>query len=185
MTALRAGQVGLSQLGPFLTLMIWNLRAWLHDDVEVGVAEWDGDAPLRGDLRIGDLLEVFDEGLLYCEYRVGFDVLAVGDEDVRGQRPVPGRGDDEVDVRGAERVPPGRLQQLACRAVGRDRVIARHDRAEPELALLIGREEPAAVRARLRVRLLHVVEPLVIGLPHVERGAWLRRAVHRVHTPGA
>jgi len=93
-----------------------GLRAWLHDDVEVGVAERDlADAPLRRERWVGDLLENFDQGLLHREDRVGLDVLAVGDEDVRGQRPVARRGDDEVDVRGAERVPPGRLQQLAYR----------------------------------------------------------------------
>ena len=35
--------------------------AWLQDDVEVGVAEGDGDAPFRGELGVGDLLEVLEK----------------------------------------------------------------------------------------------------------------------------
>ena len=48
--------------------------------------------PLLRERRVGDLLEVRDQRLLHREDRVGLDVLAVGHEDVRGQRAVPGRG---------------------------------------------------------------------------------------------
>src|ERR1700678_3342560 len=90
-------------------------RAGLHDDVEVGVAEGDaGYVPLVREGGVGDLFEVLDQGLLHREDGVGLDVLASGDEDVRGQRAVAGGGDDEMDVRRAERVPASRLEQLAA-----------------------------------------------------------------------
>src|ERR1700722_1538728 len=117
----------------------WLSGTWLHDDLEVGVAERDlADVPLRGPRLVGDLFEVDDQGLLDREYRVRLDVLAARHEDVRGQRSVAGGLDDEVDVRGAERVPAGRDKQLADRAVGRDRIVARDDGAEPELAVGVG-----------------------------------------------
>src|SRR3984957_505705 len=93
------------------TAMGCRLRAGLHDDVEVGVAEGDGGyVPFFREGRVGDLFELLAQGLLDREDGVGLDVLAPGHEDVRGQRPVPGGGDDEVDVGRAEGVPAGRLE---------------------------------------------------------------------------
>src|SRR3984957_17224715 len=66
--------------------------------------------------RVGDLFELLDQGVLDREDGVGFDVLAPGGEDVRGQRAVAGGGDDEVDVGRPEGVSAGRLEQLADRA---------------------------------------------------------------------
>ena len=45
--------------------------------------------------------------------------------------------------------------------------------------VLVGGEQAAAVGPRLHVGLLHVVEALVVGLPHVEGGAGQRGAVDR------
>src|ERR1700677_112686 len=104
----------------------------LEDDVEIGQGERSVEAVPGGLLRIIDGGELLDQALLDREYRVRFDVRAAGDENVRGQRAVPASGDDEMNVRGTERVPLRRVQQRADRAVGGYRVIARHDGAEPE-----------------------------------------------------
>src|SRR5580704_14674329 len=87
--------------------------------------EGDRNVPLGRERRIGYLGEVNDQRLLDGEDRVRVDVLAAGHEDVRGQVAVAGRGDDEVDVRRAERVPPGRGEQLPDRAIGGNRVVRR------------------------------------------------------------
>src|SRR5579859_1626934 len=134
----------------------------LKDDVEMSAG---------GLLRVRRRGELGDQVLLHREHRVGLDVGAAGHEDVRGQRAVPRRGGDEVDVRRAVRVALGRRQQRADRAVGRDRVVGRHDGAEPVGAVLIGGEQAAAVARRLHAGLLDVVKALVVSLPDVEYGA--------------
>src|SRR5487761_813850 len=166
-------------VGAALAAELPRLGTRLHDDVEVGVAERDLNSPSPRQGLVRDLFEVDHQGLLHREYRVGLDVLAARHEDVRGQVAVAGGRHDEVDVRRAERVPARRQEQLANRAVGRDRVVAWHDRAERELAVLIGREQSAAVRAGLHGGLLYVIEALFVGLPHVEGGAGQRGAAHR------
>src|ERR1700728_3639141 len=94
----------------------------LEDDVEVGQVERGGEAIPGGLGRVVDGGEVDDEAPLYREHGVGFDVLAAGHEDVRGEGDVAGRGHDEVDVGRSVGVPFGRGEQRANRAVGRDRV---------------------------------------------------------------
>ena len=82
------------------------------------------------------------------------------------------------------RVPVGGGQQRADRPVGGDRVVAGHDRAEPEPALGVRGEQPPAVAARLSVRHLHVVVTMVVRLPHVQHRAGQRRAIRRGHLAG-
>src|SRR4051812_17665177 len=80
-------------------------------------------------------------------------------------------------------MPAGGRQQLPHRPVVRDRVVPRHDRAEPEPALGVGREQPAQVARRLDARLLDVVETVLVGLPHVHRRTGQRLTVRTGHPP--
>src|SRR5271169_1497423 len=140
----------------------------LQDDVEIREAERSGEAVPGRLFGVVDGRELLDQALLHREYRVRFDVRAARHENVRGQRAMPGRYHDEMDMRRAVRVPSGRVQQRADRAVGRYRIVAGHDRAEPEGPGRICGEQAAPVGPGLHVRLLDVVEALVVGLPDVE-----------------
>jgi hypothetical protein len=126
-------------------------------------------------------VHVPDQALLDAEHRIGVQVRAVGDEHVRGHRPVPGRGDDEVHVRRPVGMPAGGSQQLPDRTVVGDRVEARHDRAEPVPPLVVGGEQPAQVARRLDAGLLDVVKAVLVGLPDVHRRTVQRLAVRTGH----
>ena len=66
--------------------------------------------------------EVGDQRVLDAEDRVVREVLVTGGEHVGDQARVPGCGDHEVDVRRSHRAAAACAQQLADRAVVRDRI---------------------------------------------------------------
>ena len=72
-------------------------------------------------------------------------------------------------------------QELADRPVVEDRVVARLARPEPVFAGFVGGEHPTEVPVGLHALLLHVVEPVVVGLPDVDKGAPHRVASNVEH----
>ena len=75
---------------------------------------------VEGEHSVDDLA---DQALLHAEDGVGVEVRRPRDEHMRRHRPIPGRGHDEVQVGGPVGVAAGRREQLADRAVVRDRVV--------------------------------------------------------------
>src|SRR6266511_5654780 len=140
-----------------------------HEVVGGGV-EGDVEDPAvwRGSRLVA--LELCDQGLLDPEDGVGAQVGVAGDEHV-GDQPLEAGGlDHEVDVRRPHDAAAGGGEQLAHRAVDRDRVGGRPDRPEAEAPVPVREQVPAAARV-LEVGVLDVVEALVVGLPDLEAGA--------------
>ena len=77
-------------------------------------------------------------------------------------------GDHEVQVRRPHRASPGGVEQVADGAVVRDRVGRRGDCPEAVATLFVAVQVGASLAHLAGV--LHVVPPLVVGLPHVEPG---------------
>ena len=74
-------------------------------------------------------------------------------------------------MRGPHRMTFRRLDQLADRSVGRDRIAARQDGPERKPAVVIG-DEAGTQRRPLRLvgRLLRIVEPVIVGMPDIDFG---------------
>ncbi|AJC61594.1 hypothetical protein GZL_09071 [Streptomyces sp. 769] len=76
------------------------------------------------------------------------------------------------------------LKQPADRSVDRDRIVRGHHGAEPEAALVVGAEQTSTVAGRLDARLLHVVEAVLVALPHIDDGTRHRHPVEVGHGAG-
>ena len=88
----------------------------MQDNVEAAVAGRGLATPYRAAiLGIRILGEVLDQASLDGEHGIRVDVFAAADEDVGGQFPVTGGGDEEVDVGGAVGVPVSGVQQVRRR----------------------------------------------------------------------
>ena len=125
-------------------------------------------------------LVVDDELLLDAEHDVAVEVVGALLEQVGDQRLVARHVDQEVHVRRAEVADVGSRDQVADRAVHRDRVAERRDGAHAVAAVLAGRvlgAQPGLVD----VGVLRLVEPVVVGLPQVEHRARHRGAVEVGH----
>src|SRR6266516_1070650 len=103
------------------------------------------------------------------------DLLITGYEQVRGQRPVPGRAHLGMDMRGPHRAPVHRPQQLPASAVYRHRVAGRPDCPDEIRAVIAGHQQRPEVPGGLRL-ILDVIQAEVVGLPDVDRGAGHRPA---------
>ena len=162
----------------------------LHDDVEIGVAERSGEVrtgpPVRGHRPgVKSLIRLFFTANTASDSMYGLPATKMCVVSARW----PGAVTMKWMCAGRYGCRSVAFSSVADRAVGRDRVVARHDRAEPEGPVLIGGEQAAAVGPGLHVGLLHVVEALVVGLPDVEFGAGQRacrrpRATRPVTTHG-
>src|SRR2546429_9643771 len=86
------------------------VRVRLQDDVEGREGERSVQTVTGRLPRVVDARELLDQALFHREDRVRFDARAARHENVRGQRPVPGGGPDEVAVRRALRVPLARVE---------------------------------------------------------------------------
>lgn len=146
----------------------------MQDDLEAPVPERGLDPVPCGVVGVRVLGEVFDQGFLDGEHGVGFDVLAAADDDVGGQFPGPGGGDEEVDVCGPVGVAVGGGQEYADGAVGGGGVVHRDHGPEVEPALVVLAEQRPAVADALDSGLLDVIEALGVGLPDVaDTGSFL------------
>ena len=116
------------------------------------------------------LLEPDDELLLGAEDDVAVEVVGALLEQVGDQRLVAGHVDQEVHVRRAEVADLGLRDQVADRAVHRDRVALRRDGAHAVAAVLAGRVLGAQPRL-VDVGELRLVGALGVGLPDVEHAA--------------
>src|SRR5215470_3468674 len=114
--------------------------------------------------------ELSDQRVLHPEDGVTVEVRIVRVKDVRGDRSVPGCGNDGMDMGGPPMMPPCAGQEAADRAVGRDRVADRTHGAELVGAVGPGHEHAAEIEGRL-LRVLGVIEPVASALPDVQGGA--------------
>ena len=73
-------------------------------------------------------------------------------------------------------------QQVADRAVDRDRIGRGHDRPEMEATVLSGLERCTDCRA-VEIRALHIIEAILIRRPHLDDSARHRRAIYGRDSP--
>ena len=86
-----------------------------------------------------------------------------------------------MQVRRAERMAAGAIDPLAHRSVGRDRIELRQDALEPVFAIAIGAQAAAGEQRVVLVGVLHVVDAVTVGLPHIKHRIRDRLAVRRAH----
>src|SRR5689334_7228131 len=94
-------------------------------------------------------LERHDERVLDAEDDVAVEIGVALDEEMRRERLVSFRRDDEVEMRRTHRVAAHRVQDRAHRSIGRYRIARRLDGAEEEISLAIALEASAQIEAIL------------------------------------
>ncbi|MNT14133.1 hypothetical protein D3C72_1491260 [compost metagenome] len=126
---------------------------------------------------------VGDQRRAHAEHRIGVEIVILIAEDVCDQPFVSRRFDLEMQMGGAPRMPPERLQHPADRPVMRDGVGYCQDRAEVELAFGVGPQPRACLVVR-RVGTLDIVKAFVIRLPDGQLRAGHGFAVEPMHAAG-
>jgi hypothetical protein len=114
--------------------------------------------------------EAHHQRLFHREHGIRVEVRIAVVEDVRRHRLEAVRGDDEMHMRGAPRVPVRRAQQPANRTVIGDRVVHGTDRSH-EIAAVAVSVKHAAEMQLVAVDMLGVVQTGRIRLPDIQRGA--------------
>ena len=104
-------------------------------------------------------------------------MVALAVEDVGDQFLEAGVLDPGVEVAGPHPASVAVLEERADRPVVGDRVLARTDRADLVLPVLVTVVDPTQVELALTVDLLNRVEAVGVALPAVEHDAWQRVAI--------
>jgi hypothetical protein len=123
-----------------------------------------------------------DQRLSHAKYSIFIQIGTVVWKDVGDDGLEPGSADNEMDMRRAIGMSAVLRQEFRNRAVIRYQVEAWFCRAVPVASIGLGGKDPAKVLVGLYVLLLDIVESILVGLPHVDGGAWNWLPIQISHT---